>query len=254
MDDKQLRDTVKAIIDGIFSEKEEEARQRMTEEAITKSTSTINELTQALLEQKGSYSSLEEKYNEALETATEQEAKLSAMEADKQKTEEELATIKEELTTVKTNFDSLSESSEASLKELSELKEVMAEIERAKVAEVRYAALAEIGVAYTDKDKQISKIKAMTEEAFESYKEELLAIKEALTAATKPVEEPATEGASKIEEPPADDENKVALANIDKRIALSAAFNNELKAKEDILVKYQKLGQAMAARVKKEKV
>jgi len=52
MDDDKLRDTVKAIIDGIFSEKEEEARQRMTEEAITKSTSTINDLTQALAEQK----------------------------------------------------------------------------------------------------------------------------------------------------------------------------------------------------------
>lgn len=253
MDDKQLRDTVKAIIDGIFSEKEEEARQRMTEDAITKSTTTINELTQALAEQKDSYSALEVKYNEAIETAQEQEAKLSTIESEKQKSDEELATLKVDLEKAKADFAELSTSTEASLKELSELKAAMAEVESVKIAEARYVVLAEAGVAYTDKEKQLIKIKAMTEEAFEMYKEELLAIKEALTVASTKTQELSAEEELAAKTEADAKEKKVALANIDKRVMLTAALNNELKVQDDLMVKYQKLGQAMAAKVKKEK-
>lgn len=249
MDDKQLRDAVKSIIDGIFSEKEEEARQRMTEEAITKSTATINDLTQALEGQKETYSALEIKYNECLELSAEQEAKLTTIGSEKQQIETELATIKAELEQTKTTFAEFTTSTEAGLKELSELKAAMAEIESQKTAEARYVILEEAGVSYKDKDKQLAKIKDMTEEAFESYKEELLAIKEALTVT--PVVPSDEEAAAAAEL--AAKEGKVALANIDKRVMLTAALNNELKVQEDLMVKYQKLGQAMAASIKKDR-
>jgi fibronectin-binding protein A len=252
MDDDKLRDTVKAIIDGIFSEKEEEARQRMTEEAITKSTSTINDLTQALAEQKETYSALEIKHNEFIETVAAQETKIASMESDKKVVEEELATIKAEFDKTKADYDALVLSTEVDLKELAELKEAMAEVERVKVAEARYSILEEAGVSYKDKEKQLSKIKAMTEEAFESYKEELLAIKEALMDKKSESTELSAEEAAKKAEQDAK-EDKIALANVTKRVALTAALNNELKVQDDLMVRYQKLGQALAASIKKDK-
>jgi len=174
------------------------------------------------------------------------------MESDKKVVEEELATIKAEFDKTKADYDALVLSTEADLKELAELKEAMAEVERVKVAEARYSILEEAGVSYKDKEKQLSKIKAMTEEAFESYKEELLAIKEALMDNKSESAELSAEDAAKKAEQDAK-EDKVALANVTKRVALTAALNNELKVQDDLMVRYQKLGQALAASIKKDK-
>jgi chromosome segregation ATPase len=254
MDDKQLRDTVKVIIDSIFSEKEEADRQKMTEEAITKSTSTINDLTQALAEQKDAFAALETKHNEFVETVATQETTILTLEESKQAVEEELATIKTELETAKAEHATFVATTEESLSELATLKSEMAEIESAKVAEDRFVALEEAGISYKDKEKQVAKIKDMTEEAFESYKEELLAIKEALmdsTAAVVPTEpvEPVVEPVEGASDTP-----KVALANVAKKTAATITHNTELSTADDIVAKYQKLGQAMAAAIKKDRI
>ena len=249
MDEKQLRDAVQAIVAGIFSEKEEADRQRMTEEAITKSTSTINDLTKALAEQKDLFTDLEVKYNDALASIEEKEAAMVTSEDEGKKVAEELAAAKEELTStkeafekVKSDFEALTASNEEVVKELDGLKATMAEIEAAKVAEERYTVLESDGVAYKDKDKQIAKIKGMSEEDFASYKEELLAIKEAIS------DNKGTAAGSDDDK----DDNKVALANVAKGSASTTAVSPELKVKDDIMVKYQKLGEAMAAAMKKD--
>lgn len=242
-DNKQLTSVVKSIVDGIFSEKEEADRQRMTEEAITKSTATINDLTNVLEDKKALLSDLESKYNELLASVEDKDSKISTLESEKSSLESSFESTKTELDKIKEDYTKLSVDNEAVVKELSELKEIVAEVERIKVAETRFSDLETSGVAYKDKEKQISKIKMMSDEEFASYKEELLAIKEAIISATPNVPEDNNNTAL--------EDKTVVLANVNSD--LKVALASELKTQEDLVKKYEALGKAMAAAMTKDK-
>lgn len=230
MEDIKLKEAVKSIMDSIFSEKEEADRQRMTEEALTKSTATIDSLTSALSAKKDECKDLEDKYTTTMASIEELEAKIAEYEA----TAAQLVTVTEELNSVKAKLETVTADHEAVVAELATAKASLDEIESLKVAEVRYEELKEASLAYKDKDKQVAKIKGMTEEEYASYKSELLDIKELLAGKEESSTPPAT----------------APLANVDKTTASIAMVVED--APESLVSKYSKLGSALASMVSKE--
>jgi multidrug resistance efflux pump len=242
MDDK-LRKDVEAVVAKIFSEKEEADIRRKTEEALSKSATTIDELTTELEAKNTEVEELEAKISESEETAknlqTEQEAAQKEVEEAKTKLEES--------------------------------EKVVEEMQKDKATELRMAELTEAGVV-SDEEAQASKVRDMSDEEFVSYKEELTSLRAAIVAqlekaeekeeAEEEAEEKEEEAEEKEEEAEekeeaeeeaeekedAEEEDDVTPpANVDPGQAISAALNMEIFPSEDVTKKYQDLGKAMAS-------
>lgn len=241
MEREELRTQVRAMVDGLFDEKEESEIRRKTEIALEKSAETISNLT----------STLEEKVAEIAELET----KASENEKSVQSLEKELEATREELETSKAL--------------VTEKEQVLEDMQKAKVADERMVELESAGVARAEKDTQLAKVKEMSDEEFTSYKEELVGVRKAVEAElekansekeaqAKKAEEDAKkseedkkaeEEAKKIEEETNADDTTTP-AKITPGQAAMASLNMEFMPNEDLMAKYAKLGEALAAKWK----
>ena len=254
---EELKKDVKAMVAEIFSQKEEDEKRAETEKALEKSANTITSLTEAL----------EGKNAEAEETAsqiTDLEAKI------------------EELTS---ELEAAKNDAEEKAEKLIEAENTIEDMKKDKAAELRMAELAEAGVALSDKDAQLAKVRDMEDEEFGSYKEELVSLRSAVEAELaradseanseeeaseeETQEEEAEEKAEaeedeevaseeeageeeNEEEASSEEDEETAPANIDPANTIAAALNMEVQPSDNLLAKYAKLGEAMAKRIKKD--
>lgn len=229
--DDTLKKDVEALVSSIFSEKEEADMRERTESALNKSAATIDELTAAL----------ESKNTELEENAS----KVIDLEEKQQSLEAELEAARKE--------------TEDANNKLAEAEKALDDMKKDKAADERMVQLEEAGIVRTDADSQRVKVRDMDDETFAAYKEELEAVrasvlKEIKEAAKKAEEESKgnTEEASEETEENAsagegEEEVVTSPPQISPGSAISAAMNMEVTPSEEIVEKYKKLGQAMAA-------
>jgi septal ring factor EnvC (AmiA/AmiB activator) len=154
MEKDDLKVQVAALVADLFDEKEEAEIRKRTEAELEKAASAISNLTTAL----------EEKNTEAAEM----EEKLTASDTRVKELETELEAAKKEL-------------EEASTK-LGEKEKILEDMKKDRAAEIRMAELEDAGVARTDRESQMNKVREMSDEDFASYKDELVSIREAVVS------------------------------------------------------------------------
>jgi hypothetical protein len=243
---EELKKDIETTVSEIFSQKEEAEQKARTEEALQKSAEIITQLT------------------EAVEVANTKDEEHSTEIAGLVKKIEELTAELEAAQEKATNIET----------KLAESENAIEEMKKDKATELRMFELAEAGVALSNKEVQTVKVREMDDEVFASYKEELVAVREAVKAELAkaetletPKEEVAEETAEETpeekieiaeetheEEEIAEEEiaeEGVAPAEIDKSRAVAGALNLEVMPSDDILAKYRKMGEAMASRMKK---
>ena len=158
---------------------------------------------------------------------------------------------------------------------LAESEKMIEDMKKDKAAELRMAELTEEGVALSNKEAQMAKVREMEDEEFASYKEELVSLRSAVKAelakATPEVDTASEEetqeeevaevvaeveegevAAEELEEGEEEASEEVAPANIDPGHTVAAAMNMEVMPSDNILAKYAKLGKAMADRMKND--
>jgi chromosome segregation ATPase len=249
----QLITDVKGIVDDIFKTKEESEMKRETEKALQTSANMIDELSQSL-EAKDVV--LEEKKAEILnlnESISDFETKITELKDEKTAFENE----KEAFETEKADLTTRAEEAEGKIEGM----------EKDLLADTRLNELKEVGVAATSEkaiEDQTSKIREMSVEDFSSYKDELVAIREAIIAelGTKKGEDDNTDdanagdGEDDSEEGSEEDDDDAASADdtsIDPAKAAFAALNMELVPGKDVVAKYLELGSQMANNIAERK-
>ena len=246
MIDDKVKKEIEAVVASIFSEKEEENARQRTEDALSTSAATIEELTTALESKNAEVSEFETKVSESDEKVSDLESKLEA---------------------AKTETASVTE-------QLSESNQKMEDMLKDKAAEDRMTELEASGVARADKDSQRTKVREMSDEDFASYKEELESIREAVIAELKvnteevkeeeeaaeevkeeEVKEEDSEEASEEDEAEEaseeEEEVETAPAEIDPGKAIASALNFEVYPSADLQKQYAALGAAMADEITK---
>jgi len=248
MEDK-LRKDVEAVVAKIFSEKEEADIRKQTEEALSKSASTIEELTDTLEARNIEFEELEAKLSET-------ESKVKDFESEQEAARKEIEDLN---------------------KKLEESENTLEEMKKDRAAELRMKELTKAGVV-SDAEAQSLKVREMSDEDFTSYKDELVSIREAVIAELSKTEteeaeeeeveakEDETEAKEESEEQEenaeeeeeqeeaSDDtsDEEIAPANVDPGQAVSAALNMEIFPPDDMVSKYQEMGKAMANMFKKD--
>ena len=235
--DEKLREEVQAAVTAIFSEKEEANMRKKTEDALQKSAETIQDLTAS-----------QEAKNEELTLKNE---KISEMEEKAQSLDAELEAVKQEVESVN--------------EKLVESEKALEEMKKDRAAEKRIVELSEAKVSDSDEASQLEKVREMSDEEFESYKNERISLREAVIAEIKTLkdkEETITETEEETaEEETAEEENEETSeeeidtlpANIDPGQVVSAALNMEVIPSKDVMKKYAELGRAMADNMTKQK-
>ena len=245
MDDRMKKD-IEAVVTSIFSEKEETEARQKTEDALTVSANTIEELTASLEGRNGEVAEMEGKISEA---------------------DERIATLESELEAAKTEV-------EASTEKLSDAEAKIENMLKDKAADERMTDLERAGVARSDKEAQRTKVREMNEEDFASYKDELVSIRESVLAEIKEAADKAAteeadektgdneeaegeEASEEVDDEEASEEEEgeveTPAANIDPGKAVAAAINMEIYPSDDLIKKYGDLGRAMAAAFKTNK-
>ena len=230
MIDDKVKKEIEAVVASIFSEKEEENARQRTEDALSASAATIDELTSTLEEKNASFEELSTKVTEA---------------------DEKISDLESQLEAAKTETASVTE-------QLSEANQKMEDMEKDKAADARMSDLEVSGVARSDREGQRTKVREMSDEDFASYKDELVSIREAvLEELTKKEEskeeeevaEEVVEEETDEEEASEEDDEEVVTppANIDPGKAVASALNFEVYPSADLKAKYSELGNAMAA-------
>ena len=250
----QLITDVKDIVDDIFKTKEESEMKRETEKALQTSANMINELSQSL---EARDATLEEKEAEILnlnESISDFETKVTELKDEKTAFESE----KEAFETEKADLTTRAEEAEGKIEGM----------EKDLLADTRLNELKEVGVAATSEkaiEDQTSKIREMSVEDFSSYKDELVAIREAIIAEldTKKGEGEDDnanagdgDGEGDGEEGSEEDDDDAASADdtsIDPAKAAFAALNMELVPGKDVMAKYLELGSQMADNISERK-
>jgi len=251
----QLITDIKSIVDDIFKTKEESEMKRETEKALQTSANTIDELSQSL-EAKDVV--LEEKKAEILnlnESISDFETKVTELEDEKTAFKNE----KEAFETEKADLTTRAEEAEGKIEGM----------EKDLLADTRLNELKEVGVAATSEkaiEDQTSKIREMSVEDFSSYKDELVAIREAIIAELDAKkgedDDPNTanagdgDGEDDSEEGSEEDDDDAASADdtsIDPAKAAFAALNMELVPGKDVVAKYLELGSQMADNIAERK-
>lgn len=249
MNEELLKD-VAAMVAEIFSQKEEAEQRAETEKALQKSADTITELTEAL--------------------------------EGKNASDEEVATqindLENKVTELTSGLEAAQNEVEESASKLAESESKIEEMRKDKAAELRMDELVKAGVALSDKDAQMAKIREMEDEEFGSYKEELVSLRSAVEAelakpapeeeaseeetqeegeeaseeTTEENEEQATEeeGEEASEENAEEETEETPPVNVDPDTAVAAAMNMEVTPSDNVIAKYAKLGAAMAERMK----
>jgi len=235
----QLIIDVKGIVDDIFKTKEDSEMKKETEKALQTSANMIDELGQSL---EAKDVTLEEKKAEILtlnESISDFETRVTELEDEKTAFEGE----KETFETEKADLIKRAEDAEGKIEEM----------EKDKLADVRLDELKEAGVAATNEkaiEDQTSKIREMAVEDFTSYKDELVAIREAIIVELDAKNDPPA-GEDGSEEN--DDDAANADPSIDPAKAAFAALNMELVPGKDVMAKYLELGSQMASNIAERK-
>lgn len=248
---EELKKDIEAAVSEIFSQKEEAEKMARTEEALQTSAQTITDLT------------------DSLEAANQKEETLVS----------ETASLTEKIEELTTELEAAQEKASTMETKLAESENMIEEMKKDKAAELRMSELAKAGVALSNKEAQTAKVREMADEAFASYKEELVAVREAVKAELKksteteeaeeePEGTPAeTEEESETaeeedaeealeeesEEASEEDADDILPAEINRNQAVAGALNLEVMPSDDVLAKYRKMGEAMASRMKKDK-
>lgn len=242
-----LEKDILAIVEQVFSQKEEASQKQAMQDALTESATTIESLT------------------------TELEALQSEFEAAKASSDEELATKNTKISEVTTELEAAQKKTEELEAELASIKEEVDNMKKDKVAEARMLELEEAKVKFsTDVDKQFAKVREMSDEDFASYKAERvelraavakeLAEQQASTTVTTVTTSAANADAASTDEPEEDSETAAAdetddvvvtpPPNIGPGQAMASAMNFETRPSDDMVKKYAELGKAMAASFK----
>ena len=236
--DEKVRKEIEDAVASIFSEKEEAEARQKTQDALTTSAKAIEELTESLEGKNDEVAEMETKISEADEKIATLESELEAAKTEKATSDEKLA--------------------EAELKIEDMLKD--------KSADERMVELEEAGVIRKDKEAQRTKVREMSAEDFDSYRDELVSIREAVMKELQETkaaseeekaeeskedeteEETAEEESEEADEEEASEEDEVETpaANIDPGKAVAAAMNMEIFPSDDLKKKYGALGKAMA--------
>lgn len=250
MDKKDLELQVAAVVAELFNEKEEAELRRKTEDELNKSAASILDLTSALEQKNVEVAEFESKISEKDSTIQQLTSELEAAKI-------EIADISVKLTESEKALDNMA---------------------KERAAEKRMIELEGAGVARSDRESQMAKVKEMSDEEFASYKDELVSIREAVTKeleeariaqiaeadakaeveAAKKVAEEASKEVSEEEKPEEvasdnkeKEEDVVTPAYISPDHAAMASLNMEFAASKDVMAKYADLGKAMANRWKK---
>lgn len=250
----QLITDVKNIVDNIFKTKEESEMKKETEKALQTSANMIDELSQSL---EAKDATLEEKEAEILtlnESISDFETRVTELEDEKTAFGEE----KEAFETEKADLIRRAEEAEGKIEGM----------EKDLLADARLDELKEVGVAATSEkaiEDQTSKIREMSVEDFSSYKDELVAIREAIIAELNvKKDEEDDDGTADAdadneddsEEGSEEDDDDAASADdtsIDPTKAAFAALNMELVPGKDVMAKYLELGSQMADNIAERK-
>ena len=230
----QLIIDIKNIVDDIFKSKEESEMKKETERALQASADMIEELEQSL---EAKDVTLGEKEAEILtlnESISDFETRITELEDGKTAFDEE----KETFETEKADLIKRAEDAEGKIEEM----------EKDRSAEARLDELREVGVAATNEkaiEDQTSKIREMSVEDFSSYKDELVAIREAIIAELEAKKDPDNnaDGADTAnaddDADSEEDDDDVASADvaIDPAKAAFAALNMELVPGKDVMAK-----------------
>lgn len=240
----QLIIDIKNIVDDIFKSKEESEMKKETERALQASADMIEELEQSL---EAKDVTLGEKEAEILtlnESISDFETRITELEDGKTAFDEE----KETFETEKADLIKRAEDAEGKIEEM----------EKDRSAEARLDELREVGVAATNEkaiEDQTSKIREMSVEDFSSYKDELVAIREAIIAELEAKKDPDNnaDDADTANSEEEDDDVASADVAIDPAKAAFAALNMELVPGKDVMAKYLELGSQMASNIAKRK-
>ncbi len=230
--DEKLRADIEAIVKSIFANREEDAQRAALEETLEKSARTIEDLTTELASRG---TSLEEVQGELSAYKEEAAAKLATLEASVEAKDVEIAALKDKLTETTAAVETANTEKAALAEELNGIK-------LDQLADTRMAELAELKVSRQDIDAQKAKVRAMSEEDYSTYKEELVAIRASIVAE---LESASTASASADEE-----DNTAAPAQVDSSAAAAAALNVETASTGSKRNDYAELGKALAERVK----
>ena len=239
-----LKKDIEAIVAEIFSQNEEAKKIEKTEDALNKSAEVISELTTSLEDKNTKGEEMSSKLNDLEESIKNLTTELEAAQAEVEQSNEKLADTENKIE----------------------------EMKKDKAAEVRMNELVSGGVALSDKKTQTVKVREMDDELFASYKDELVSLRKAVEDelaktdeekidvkpeedSTKSVDdETANEDTTDVGEEVADEEtskdDETAPANIDPDVAVAAAMNLEIQPSDNVVSKYQKLGKAMADKMK----
>jgi len=154
MEDKVIKEQVAKIVDDLFNEKEQAEIRKNTEAKLQEAATTISDLTSALETKNEEVAEFEEK-------ALDAEAQIQELTSKLEAAEKEL---------------------ETSSAKLGELEKAFEDMKKDRAAELRMVELEDAGVARSDRDSQMEKVREMTDEDFASYKDELVSIREAIVA------------------------------------------------------------------------
>ena len=221
MDKEVLKKDIESMVAEIFSEKEDVAKKRLTEEALEKSAKVVTELTESVVEKDSMITDLETKISDVEETLTENS---EAIEAEKAKVVE----LEKQLEEATTKLSA------------SELKVI--EMEKDMAADVRIVELKDSKVNSTDQSTQFKKVREMSDDEFASYKKELIDLRKSIT------EELASEENSGVTGDTTDSNDTTVTPDmdIDSKNSEQAALNLEADT-NDVVSDYTDLGKAMAA-------
>jgi len=222
MDKDVLKKDIESMVAEIFSEKEDVAKKRLTEEALEKSAKVVTDLTDSVVEKDNTITDLETKISDVEAILTENSETIEAKKA-------KVVELEKQIEEVTTKLSA------------SELKVV--EMEKDTAADVRVAELKESKVNSTDQSTQFKKVREMSDDEFASYKKELIDLRKSIK------EELASEENSTVSDDNIDNNNETIVTpdmDIDSKNSEQAALNLETDT-NDVVSDYTDLGKAMAA-------
>lgn len=234
--DENLKKDIELLVTKIFSEKEEVAQRQATQEALRDSANLVEDIKKTL----------EIKEVEAAAAITALKDTVVAKDA-------EIAELKLKVESTSKEVSEAIQAVEEAKKEAVEAIDTLTAFKKDRAAELRVSELVAAKVITADKIVEYSsKVRDMTDEEFTTYKQDRVQLREAvikeLESATQEsvvVTTPAVVTASVNPVTPP--------AQIAPGHAIASAMNFETIPGEDVISKYAKLGEAMAANLKSEK-
>ena len=229
--DEILKKDIELLVTKIFSEKEEVNQRQATQEALRDSANVIEDLKKTL----------EIKEVEAATAITALKAEIATKDA-------EVVALTTKVEAVTKEAAEVATATEVIKQELATATEALDNLKKDRTAEIRVAELVEAKVITSDKiTEQASKVRNMTDEEFATYKQDRIQLREAVIK----------ELGNAVQTPPVQETAAVAPttppAQISPGHAIASAMNFETAPSDDVLSKYAKLGEAMAANLKSEK-